>query len=53
MLGFLGWDKKKSRVLRTEPEGIAKIRRQEMGKQSTRTGGAKGSERGREQTAKI
>ena len=37
MLGFLGWGKKKkTRVLRTEPEGIAEIRRQEMGKQSTK-----------------
>lgn len=39
MLGLLGWgNKKKTRVLRTEPEGIAEIRRQEMGKQSTKDG---------------
>lgn len=46
MLGLLGWGtRKKTRVPRTEPEGIAEIRRQEMGKQSTKDGdGGKAAE---------
>lgn len=42
--------RRKSRVLRTEPEGIAQIRRQEQEKQSTKGWGLRwgaGSERGR------
>ena len=57
MLSFPGWGKKKkTRVLRTEPEGIAEIRRQEMGKQSTKdraNGGKAVEELGNEQESKI
>lgn len=44
--------RKKSTGLRITPEGIAKIRRQEMEKQSTK-GGGKADERHRQETKKV